>query len=243
MLSMFAGFGFEWPPAIKAIFNALSVLNFNLDIVAPECSVTLTFETKWCVALQAWCASLYGWQNMVRCSPGVQGTCLSFSLSSPRLSSSHPCSPPDLRLCPLLAVLPNDQVPALLPSPSPSPSPHLQVHYSKPAPVVRRGCVAAAPGCEGLAVGAGPCVPRGALLVNGQRHHRQRVHQHPAWWHVHAVLWCVGPRCSLPSPPTPAVVVFHAQKQTRGATPSSDTCVSPPPLRTPPHFLHMAVVA
>jgi hypothetical protein len=61
VLSMFAGFGFEWPTAIKAIFNALSVLNFNLDMVAPECSVTITFETKWCVVLQAWCASLCVW--------------------------------------------------------------------------------------------------------------------------------------------------------------------------------------
>jgi hypothetical protein len=49
VLSMFAGFGFDWPPFIRAIFNALSLLNFNFELLAPECSVTVNFETKWCV--------------------------------------------------------------------------------------------------------------------------------------------------------------------------------------------------
>jgi hypothetical protein len=49
VLSMFAGFGFEWPSSIKALFGTLSFTNFNLDLVAPVCSVTLTFETKWWV--------------------------------------------------------------------------------------------------------------------------------------------------------------------------------------------------
>jgi hypothetical protein len=50
MLSVFAGFGFEWPPAIKALFHALSAVNFNLDLVAPDCGVSLKFETKWWVS-------------------------------------------------------------------------------------------------------------------------------------------------------------------------------------------------
>ncbi len=51
VVSMFAGFDFHWPPQVKALFHALSVVNFNLDLVAPECSVSLTFETKWCACL------------------------------------------------------------------------------------------------------------------------------------------------------------------------------------------------
>jgi hypothetical protein len=49
VLSMFAGFGFEWPPAIKALYNAFSILNFNFELLAPECSVSINFEAKWCV--------------------------------------------------------------------------------------------------------------------------------------------------------------------------------------------------
>ena len=49
VLSMFAGFGFDWPPAIKAIFNLFSLVNFNFELLAPECSVSINFETKWCV--------------------------------------------------------------------------------------------------------------------------------------------------------------------------------------------------
>ena len=47
VLSMFGGFGFDWPPAVKSIYSALSIVNFNFDLLAPECSVSLSFETKW----------------------------------------------------------------------------------------------------------------------------------------------------------------------------------------------------
>ncbi len=49
MLSMFSGFGFDWPPAIRAIYSAFSIVNFNFDLLAPECSLVINFETKWCV--------------------------------------------------------------------------------------------------------------------------------------------------------------------------------------------------
>ncbi len=49
MLSMFSNFGFDWPPAIKALFNIFSLVNFNFELLAPECSVSLNFEAKWCV--------------------------------------------------------------------------------------------------------------------------------------------------------------------------------------------------
>jgi hypothetical protein len=47
VLAMFAGFGFNWPPAVKAIYNAFSLVNFNFELLAPECSVSVNFETKW----------------------------------------------------------------------------------------------------------------------------------------------------------------------------------------------------
>jgi hypothetical protein len=50
VLSMFAGFGFDWPPAIKGIFNVFSLVNFNFELLAPECSVSLNYEAKWYVA-------------------------------------------------------------------------------------------------------------------------------------------------------------------------------------------------
>jgi hypothetical protein len=48
VLSMFSNFGFAWPPAIKAIYSAFSILNFNVELLAPECSISISFETKWC---------------------------------------------------------------------------------------------------------------------------------------------------------------------------------------------------
>ena len=50
VLSMFANFGIEWPPAIRVLFNVFSLVNFNFELLAPECSVTLNFEAKWWVA-------------------------------------------------------------------------------------------------------------------------------------------------------------------------------------------------
>ena len=47
VLSMFAGFGFVWPPQVLELLNALTLFNFNFDLLAPECSVSIDFETKW----------------------------------------------------------------------------------------------------------------------------------------------------------------------------------------------------
>jgi hypothetical protein len=44
---MFAGFNFEWPPAIKALYNVFSLVNLNFDLLAPECSLSINFEAKW----------------------------------------------------------------------------------------------------------------------------------------------------------------------------------------------------
>ncbi len=37
VLSIFASFEFEWPPALVGLFNALSLASFNLELLAPEC--------------------------------------------------------------------------------------------------------------------------------------------------------------------------------------------------------------
>ncbi len=37
VLSIFASFNFEWPPALVALFNAFSLASFNLELLAPEC--------------------------------------------------------------------------------------------------------------------------------------------------------------------------------------------------------------
>ena len=47
VLSMFANFGFDWPPVISSLFNIFSLVNFNFELLAPECSVSLDFEAKW----------------------------------------------------------------------------------------------------------------------------------------------------------------------------------------------------
>jgi hypothetical protein len=47
VLAMFAGFDFDWPPAVRAIFDAFSLANFNFELLAPECSVSINFEAKW----------------------------------------------------------------------------------------------------------------------------------------------------------------------------------------------------
>jgi hypothetical protein len=53
VLSMFARLGFDWPPAITAIFNVFSLLNFNFELLAPECSLSVNYEAKWFVSTHA----------------------------------------------------------------------------------------------------------------------------------------------------------------------------------------------
>ena len=47
VLSMFAGFNFQWPPAVTGLYHAFSLVNFNFELLAPECSVSLNYEAKW----------------------------------------------------------------------------------------------------------------------------------------------------------------------------------------------------
>jgi hypothetical protein len=32
---------------VRAIFDAFSLVNFNFELLAPECSVSINFEAKW----------------------------------------------------------------------------------------------------------------------------------------------------------------------------------------------------
>jgi hypothetical protein len=38
---MFAGFNFDWPPTLKAVYNAFSLAAFNLELLAPGTSACL----------------------------------------------------------------------------------------------------------------------------------------------------------------------------------------------------------
>ncbi len=48
-MSIFAAFKFEWPPALIALYNKVSLASFNLELLAPECSFSVNYEAKWLV--------------------------------------------------------------------------------------------------------------------------------------------------------------------------------------------------
>jgi hypothetical protein len=47
IISMFASFEFKWPAALTTLYNTFSFANFNLELLAPECSFTVSYSTKW----------------------------------------------------------------------------------------------------------------------------------------------------------------------------------------------------
>ncbi len=47
VMSMFGGFEFDWPPEVLSLFNTLTLFNFDFDLLAPECSISVGFEEKW----------------------------------------------------------------------------------------------------------------------------------------------------------------------------------------------------
>jgi hypothetical protein len=49
ILSMFSNMDFEWPAALLALYRVFSLVNFNLELLAPECSFAVNFEQKWFV--------------------------------------------------------------------------------------------------------------------------------------------------------------------------------------------------
>jgi hypothetical protein len=49
ILSMFSNMDFEWPAVLLTLYRGLSLINFNLELLAPECSLAVSFEQKWFV--------------------------------------------------------------------------------------------------------------------------------------------------------------------------------------------------
>jgi hypothetical protein len=49
VMSMFGNMDFKWPPALVALFQSMSLANFNLELLAPECNFSVNFEQKWLV--------------------------------------------------------------------------------------------------------------------------------------------------------------------------------------------------
>ena len=46
-ISMFKAFAFSWPSAINVTLAATAASTFNIDLVSPECSISITFVQKW----------------------------------------------------------------------------------------------------------------------------------------------------------------------------------------------------
>ena len=49
IISIFSAFDFDWPPLLLSIYNSMSLAAFNLEFLAPECSFSVNYESKWLV--------------------------------------------------------------------------------------------------------------------------------------------------------------------------------------------------
>ena len=47
ILSIFAGFKFQWPATLLSIFNVFSAFNFNLELFSVECNVSVNYQFRW----------------------------------------------------------------------------------------------------------------------------------------------------------------------------------------------------
>ena len=50
-MAIFASFKFAWPPELVAVFHSLSLASFNLQLLAPECSISVNYEDRWLVTV------------------------------------------------------------------------------------------------------------------------------------------------------------------------------------------------
>ena len=48
-LAMFKGFAFSWPGLIDGMLSAATVSTFSIDIVSPECTISVSYSEKWVV--------------------------------------------------------------------------------------------------------------------------------------------------------------------------------------------------
>ena len=46
-LGIVASIQIDWPPEIKVLFRFMSLFNFDIDIIAPECVTHVSYELKW----------------------------------------------------------------------------------------------------------------------------------------------------------------------------------------------------
>jgi hypothetical protein len=51
VISITAAFQLDWPAGLQSVFNGLSSLNFNVQLVAPECTVGASYWDKWWVVM------------------------------------------------------------------------------------------------------------------------------------------------------------------------------------------------
>jgi hypothetical protein len=51
VLALFAQIGITWPDPIPQIFGYFSFLNFNPEIIAPECTISMPYEAKWYLSM------------------------------------------------------------------------------------------------------------------------------------------------------------------------------------------------
>jgi len=47
LVSLYHGFSVNWPSVVLSTFDAASFTNLNIELFSPECSVTLTYWSKW----------------------------------------------------------------------------------------------------------------------------------------------------------------------------------------------------
>ena len=62
IMAVFATIQFNWPAPVRNTFDVLSVFNFNLNLLATECSVAWGYEVKWglTMALPLLCVVVWG---------------------------------------------------------------------------------------------------------------------------------------------------------------------------------------
>lgn len=51
ILALFSSLPVQWPGSVLSLWNAASLLNFNIELFAPECSTPLSFWVKWYIKL------------------------------------------------------------------------------------------------------------------------------------------------------------------------------------------------
>ena len=49
VIAMFAAMDFAWPSVLRDSMATVSAANFNVQILAPECTATFKYEHKWAV--------------------------------------------------------------------------------------------------------------------------------------------------------------------------------------------------